>query len=163
LLLLILNFVIPLSGQSSIGSKEKVNVIAEPEFFSILNKKLTYDVYHSGYMGYRVQIYSNSGNHSKQGAYDAAEAFYKLFPDIPAYVTFKAPNYRVKVGNFRSRLDAEHLLNNIHKDFKASFFVKEFISIFDEPYSPILQEQDSISIYHKDLYDSENVYDESFR
>ncbi|MDR2083410.1 MAG: SPOR domain-containing protein [Bacteroidales bacterium] len=163
-ILFALSFYFSLHGQNYTSEKKgEVNIIAEPEFYSILNKKLTYDVYNSGYVGYRVQIYWDAGNNSKQGAYNMADEFYKNHQDIPAYITFKEPYYRVRVGDFRSKLDADKLLTNLNKNFKGSFVVKEFISIFDEPYSPTSHWQDSIYVSPKNIHDSESINEDFFR
>ena len=149
-------------NKTNISAKGEVNVIAEPEFHSILNKKLTYDVYNSGYNGHRVQIYFDSGNNSKQRAYDIAEVFYKRYPDIPAYITFKEPYYRVRVGNFRTRLDADKLMSDLIRYFSGAFVVKEFISVFDEPYSASTSEPDP-TLDIPGFYDSESIQEETFR
>lgn len=139
-----------------------VHVIADSEFHSVLNKKLTHDVYNSGYMGHRIQIYFDAGNNSKQGAYNVAELFYKQYPDIPVYVTFKEPYYRVRVGDFRTKLDADKLLNSINKTFKGAFWVKEFISIFDEPFSPSNIYQDPLITIPEAAHETDNVRDDAF-
>ena len=115
-------------------NRGELNIIASPLLDSILDKKNVYDSYNSGYDGYRVQIFSTSGSNSKSLAYCVAESFDSLNLNIPAFVTFRAPYYRVRVGNFHDKIDADKLLSRLIVKYKASFVVKEFISSFDTPY-----------------------------
>lgn len=115
-------------------NRGELNIIASPLLDSILDKKNVYDSYNSGYDGYRVQIFSTSGSNSKSLAYSVAESFDSLNLNIPAFVTFRAPYYRVRVGNFHDKIDADKLLSRLIVKYKASFVVKEFISSFDTPY-----------------------------
>lgn len=138
-------------------NRGELNIIASPLLDSILDKKFVYDSYNSGYDGYRVQIFSTSGSNSKSLAYSAAESFDSLNLGIPAYVTFRAPYYRVRVGNFHDKIDADKLLSRLIYKFKASFVVKEFISSFDTPYksaATIEKERlmDSISAAEKNMF-----------
>jgi len=67
--------------------------------------------------GYRIQIFFDSGSNSSDRARQARDEFLVKFPDIPAYVNWKAPNYRVRVGDFKTRLDAERTLQYILTDY----------------------------------------------
>ena len=51
-----------------------------------------------------------------------------LYPEIPAYVSWKAPNYRVRVGDFRSRLEAEKVLQSILIGYPNAWVIKDEIN-----------------------------------
>jgi len=78
--------------------------------------------------GYRIQIFFDSGLNSSIRAAEARDAFLLLFPEIPAYVSWKAPNYRVRVGDFRSRLEAERTLQLILADYPNAWVIKDEIN-----------------------------------
>jgi hypothetical protein len=44
-------------------------------------------------------------------------------------VVFNAPNYVLKVGDFRAELEAERIKDNLFKDFPTSFIVKELVNL----------------------------------
>ena len=48
-----------------------------------------------------------------------------MYPGIQAYRSYASPNFKVTVGNFRTRLDAEALLRQIKGDFPDAFIVRE--------------------------------------
>lgn len=71
-------------------------------------------------LGYRVQIY----NGSKDDCLARRTDFLKVYPDIPVYTLYESPEYRIQVGDFRSRLEAEKYLSKILKEFPGSFTIK---------------------------------------
>lgn len=56
--------------------------------------------------GYRIQIASLSGANSKANAFALKDRFLETYPDMTAYLVFDEPNFRVKIGDFITRLDA---------------------------------------------------------
>ncbi|MFC6103179.1 SPOR domain-containing protein [Olivibacter domesticus] len=76
--------------------------------------------------GYRVQIYSGS---SRSEAYDAQARFKKVYQDLNTYLGYEQPNYRVKVGDFTSRSQAQALMNQLRKNFSAVFIFTETVNI----------------------------------
>lgn len=78
--------------------------------------------------GYRIQIFFDSGINSSDRAKQVRDEFLSFFPDIPAYVSWKAPNYRVRVGDFRSRLEAEKMLQSILIAYPNAWVIKDEIN-----------------------------------
>jgi hypothetical protein len=78
--------------------------------------------------GYRIQIFFDSGINSSDRAKQARDEFLFLFPDTQAYVSWKAPNYRVRVGDFRSRLEAENMLQSIFIGYPNAWVIKDEIN-----------------------------------
>ncbi|MEI7490728.1 MAG: SPOR domain-containing protein [Bacteroidota bacterium] len=79
--------------------------------------------------GYRIQIFSDSGNNSKTKAQSAMDEFLAKHPEVKAYLVFKSPNYKVKIGDFRSKLDAIRYLTEINADFPNAFIISDLINI----------------------------------
>jgi len=48
---------------------------------------------------------------------------------VPAYVSFNPPYYRVRVGDFRSEMEAKRFLNRIKYDYPNGWVVKTSISL----------------------------------
>jgi hypothetical protein len=78
--------------------------------------------------GYRVQIYFDSGNQSKKKANDVKTQFLAKNPDIPCYLVYQSPNFKVRVGDFRSRYEAYKLYREIRNDFPSAYIVKDEIN-----------------------------------
>ncbi len=78
--------------------------------------------------GFRIQIYKESGNTALDKALAIRDAFEKRY-DVPAYITFNEPYYRVRVGDFRTRLDALRFLEKIKRHYPLAWEIKDDIQI----------------------------------
>jgi hypothetical protein len=75
--------------------------------------------------GFRVQIYSGV---QRQAAYDAQAKFQERFPDQRTYISYSEPYFKVHVGDFRTRLEAEKMANDMKPWFSGLFIVSEKIT-----------------------------------
>jgi len=79
--------------------------------------------------GFRVQIWFGGGPGSKTKAREFQSEFLKVYPDVPSYTPFDPPNHRVRVGDFRTRLEAEKFHQLIKDQFPSSFIVRDNINL----------------------------------
>lgn len=77
--------------------------------------------------GYRIQLIALSGSNSKAVVEKMQADFLVSFPDIPAYVTYFEPSFRLRVGDFRTKLDAYRVHNMITTLFPGAFIIKDKI------------------------------------
>ena len=77
--------------------------------------------------GYRVQIASFSGINSKVSAFNLRDRFLLDYPNVQAYIVFDEPNFKVKVGDFRTRLEAYAFLQQIKETYKG-YIIKDNIN-----------------------------------
>lgn len=89
----------------------------------LLDKHLQIARYEQTIDGYRIQIFFDSGNSSQSNANNARTEFLRRYPEIEAYVTFDSPYYKVRAGDFRTRLEAQHFLNRIIAIYPNAFIV----------------------------------------
>lgn len=75
--------------------------------------------------GYRVQIFF--GDRSE--ALRRKAEFREEFPDLPAYISYLAPNFRLRVGDFRTRLEAEKLKRQIEENYSGCYIVRDKIEL----------------------------------
>ncbi len=85
--------------------------------------------------GFRVQIASFSGANSKNSAFSLRDRFVIDYPDVQAYIVFDEPNFKVKVGDFRTRLEAYAFLQQIKEVYKG-YIIKDNIN----PEPPIVED-----------------------
>ena len=79
--------------------------------------------------GYRVQIFFASDAGSKSEAKQIKAQFIKRFRNIPAYETYEPPNFKIRVGDFRTKLEARKALNEIEVQFPNAFIVMDQIEL----------------------------------
>lgn len=74
--------------------------------------------------GYRVQLHF--GN-DRDKAREVKAKFLSAYQNITAYESYQQPNFRVRVGDFRTRLEAMKFLKEIKTEFPSSFVVTDEI------------------------------------
>lgn len=77
-------------------------------------------------IGYRVQIHS--GN-KRQPANQTRASFSRVHPKTKAHLDYEQPYYKVRVGDFKTKLEALKYKNFISKEFPNSFIVKDEIDV----------------------------------
>ena len=80
----------------------------------------------NGAEGWRVQL---AFKEKKEDADKIKIDFIKLYPEIPAYLGYEAPYYRVRVGNCKTKLEAIKIKHQISKNFPSTYPVPEIINL----------------------------------
>ncbi len=73
---------------------------------------------------YKIRIYSGD----RSGAENTKSQANSLFGDWPTLMEYETPNYKIYVGNFLSRLEADRALLKVKKSYPSAlilFFKKE--------------------------------------
>ncbi|RHJ92947.1 SPOR domain-containing protein [Parabacteroides bouchesdurhonensis] len=84
--------------------------------------------------GFRTQVFSgNNQRKSKDEAFRKEKEIKEMFPDVPTYVTYTAPFWKLRVGDFRSHEEAYHMMRLLMEAFpsygKEMYIVREEIKI----------------------------------
>ena len=80
------------------------------------------------FYGYSVQIFFGSGSDAREKSEKAKKKFLELVDGEEAMVVYEQPYFKVRAGNFRTRLDATKLKKKIIGEFPGSFVVECKIS-----------------------------------
>jgi SPOR domain len=70
--------------------------------------------------GYRILVI-NSNDRKK--VFAAKAKIYQLYPELKPYLLYQAPFYKLKVGNFKTRQEAEDFLSELSRDFPSGLFI----------------------------------------
>ncbi|OIN57771.1 SPOR domain-containing protein [Arsenicibacter rosenii] len=76
--------------------------------------------------GYRIQVYT--GN-ERQSAEAAKLLVYQNFPELNPYLSYKQPTYKLKVGDFMRKMDAERYYSQIKSLFPTAVLQPDKIDI----------------------------------
>jgi hypothetical protein len=106
-----------------------IQVIQDDRVDLLVSKHIQINQNRRGMEGYRIQIFFDSGNNSKTKAQSIYEGFKAKYPDIGAYLSFKSPNYKVRIGDFRTRLDAQRFLNDILDEYPNAWIIADMINL----------------------------------
>jgi hypothetical protein len=76
--------------------------------------------------GYRIQLIFDS---NKQLVDDARSKVVSSNQHLDTYILYNAPHFVLKVGDFRSKQEAEKIKSSLVRDFPACFVVKEMVNL----------------------------------
>jgi len=74
-----------------------------------------------GVEGWRIQLIFKD---QKEEILPYQIKFTNLYPEIPIQIAFDSPNYKLTVGNFRTRNEALKIKHQISKDFPGAYPVQ---------------------------------------
>lgn len=126
LYLLFVNFV-ALHAQTS-DSKGALNIKADPRIRALMTHQKYWADSVGTEPGFRVQIFSSSGVSSKTQALEEKAKCTAIFPEQKAYLVSQMPYFKVRVGNFRTRLDALKFHAEVKSVYPNAFVVPDEIS-----------------------------------
>jgi hypothetical protein len=75
--------------------------------------------------GYRVQIFSGS---NRKEAYNAQARLQNDYPELRTYIIYSEPNFKVRAGDFKTRLEAQKLMQELRPSFTSLFIISEKIN-----------------------------------
>jgi hypothetical protein len=123
------------SGNGHLG---KLTINQDPALDTLIsrhilaNKNLFRVNNHYGIEGYRIQIYASSNRNAREESNKARAEFINLFPDIVSYPLYAEPGYfKVRVGDFRTKIEATRLFQIISKEFPGAYIVPDVINFPD--------------------------------
>ena len=120
-------FCLLLSGLPSIAQTDSGSVVVhkDPRIELLINKQIEINEYTTrnsrrNVQGFRILVI-NTNDRAK--ATEAKARIYQKFRELPAYLMYQSPFYKLKVGNFREREEAEQYLVDIQRLFPNGVFV----------------------------------------
>ena len=78
--------------------------------------------------GFRVQIFMEIGNEAVDHANLVKKEFEELHPELPIYLSYEQPYYRLRVGDFRNRVEAEKYLRILKPQYSLAFVTADVIN-----------------------------------
>ena len=91
----------------------------------LIERHIFFNQEHGELPGYRIQVYSGV---SLSDAKDRKSAFLQSY-DMYATIIFEAPNYKVRVGNYTNRFDANRDLILVQDRYTDALIVKDLIRL----------------------------------
>jgi SPOR domain len=104
----------------SFSQETKVTVSQDSKFEQLLSEKRKINASITANDRYRIQIYTGDNENAKKTLLD----FRKEFKNIEATIIFNTPNYKVWVGNFKTRIESERNMGLLKSKYPNSFMIK---------------------------------------
>jgi hypothetical protein len=97
-----------------------ITVNQDPKFEQLLNEKRKTNNSITVNDRYKVQIFSGDGESAKK----ILSEFKQEYKNSDCTIIFNTPNYKVWVGNYKTRIKAERNLIDIKKKYKNVLLIK---------------------------------------
>ena len=107
----------------------RVELVQPVQVENLLKMQIANNNLQKGIPGYRIRIFSLSGQTAKQKSDETRTSFMRNFPEIEAYQEYNTPNFQIFVGDFRTKNEALREIKKIEKFFPGAFIVSEIINI----------------------------------
>ena len=106
----------------------KLNLRQDSRIERLMQKQREVYAASSTMNGFRVQIFMEIGNEAVDHANVIKEEFEELYPGLPIYLSYEQPNYRLRVGDFRNRVEAEKHLRILKPKYSLAFVTADIIN-----------------------------------
>jgi len=120
---------------------DKLPIRQDPRITDLLVRHSQINQRRRGTDGFRLEIFFSSDNKARENATRVKNEFNLVFPDIPAYVTFQTPNFKVRIGDFRNKSEALKSKAYIASKYPNAFIVKDMIR-FPELYTESVEQSE---------------------
>lgn len=99
---------------------QQITIQLDPKFEELLQdrKKLVSSA--TTYVNFKIQIFNGSSTESKKVLID----FKNQFKNQDATIVFSTPLYKVWVGNYKTRIDAERNLAALRRNYPNALLIK---------------------------------------
>ena len=76
--------------------------------------------------GFRIQIYFGS---ERAKATEIRADFMKNFPEIASYLIYQQPYFKIRVGDFKTRIEASGFLKKLDDHYTTAFIVPDEVKL----------------------------------
>jgi len=106
----------------------KVTINQNPQIERVFNLDILQNARQPGMQGYRIRIYFDLGQKSREQSENSANEFMAKYSGVSVYRSYISPYYKVSVGDFRTRDNALKFYQLLLKDYPKAFIVPEWIN-----------------------------------
>ena len=78
--------------------------------------------------GYRIRVYFENGQNARNRSEAVARSISAAYPGIGVYRTFESPNFKVCVGDFRTKDEAMKIYQSLKASYPTAIILRETIN-----------------------------------
>ena len=98
----------------------KTNISVDPKIDQLLKEKRKLNTGLFLNEAYKIQIFYGNSEESKK----KLQEFKREFKDLDGTIIFNSPNYKVWIGNFKTRIEVERAMVDIKKKYPTALIIK---------------------------------------
>lgn len=107
-------------------AKGSITVYQQSIITPLLSNYRVYNELNRAVQGYRVQIIASA---VRKAVLDSKVAFSDIYPGVKTYIIYQQPYFKLRVGDFETRIEAIQFMNKISDIFPGAFIVQDDIKI----------------------------------
>ncbi|MGQ9846833.1 MAG: SPOR domain-containing protein [Bacteroidales bacterium] len=106
----------------------KFSLISNTLSDNIISKHININQKAKGMPGFRIQVFFASGTDAKNQALKIKTEIRNLYPQYEAYIIYEEPFFKLRIGDFRTKIEAYKLFKIIQENYPSAFIVDDLIS-----------------------------------
>jgi len=107
-------------NQNALAQTPKFNIIQDPKFENLLNEKRKINSSITVNDRYKIQIFYGTNEEAKK----ALSTFRKEYRNLDGTIVYSNPSYKVWVGTFKTRIEAERNYKEILKKYPNALLLR---------------------------------------
>jgi len=124
--ILFFSFCIAFNTSAQQTSNSKISIESDFDIDFVLDAHIDKNINSDLGKGYRIQIANSS---SREDVFSKKAEVYEYFSDFKGYIVYDQPYYKLRIGDFQTRLEARKYLDEIIAIFPTAFIVSDEIRI----------------------------------
>lgn len=109
---------------TAVSTAKNFTVLQDAQISTLLYTYKEYNRKKEFIDGYRIQI---TYTDVRDEVYKSKGAMYREFPDLTSYVEYEQPYYKLRLGDFKTRLEATYFLQQVITLYPGAFIVRDKI------------------------------------
>jgi hypothetical protein len=118
----ILLLLLVVKSSSLFAQESTLSLTQDAKFEKMLNEKRRINSSILSSDNYKIQIFNGDNESAKK----TLNQFKKDFANFDSTIIFSTPTYKVLIGNFKTRIEAERNLIEIKKPYKTALLIRPF-------------------------------------
>ena len=108
------------------AQNKSLQIQSDVKLDTLINRNIEQNKAANTISGFRIQIFFGS---ERKAAQEARNKFMQIHPGYDAYLIYQQPYFKVRVGDFRSKLEANSLYKKVLPEFDRVFIIPDKINL----------------------------------
>jgi len=110
----------------SASGQTKSKISTPPYLDSLVQKNIEKHKTEQTRDGFRIQLFSGT---ERNNANSLRNKFKTEYPDVPIYLIYQQPYYKLRVGDFRNKIEAQQLYLKIENDYEQLLIIPDKVNL----------------------------------
>jgi hypothetical protein len=109
----------------TLAQKGSLKIVNDVYLDSLIEKNKNIHKIKNSMDGFRIQLFSGT---ERNNANQLKAKFLAAYPAVPAYLIYQQPYFKLRVGDFRNKMEAQNLFHHLNTEFNQAIIVADKIN-----------------------------------